>query len=363
MSNCLNDARLQAVAADEGTPLEQEHVRTYEACRARVADARAAVAEFGRMMSSIEPSQALGARTAAAVARAGSRRAGATTLRAAPRTRRAHRAWVFAAAGGVAAAAIIFFVLLPSVDSVTTLSAAEILDRSLQTLTPQGTELLEYDLSLKLPGESRLGDGTFRIEQVIDHDGGRWRFARFAADGTMLNGISEDPTAGIRAVMVRVDGRTYRFRFDVAAGQPVPVGAMQRRSADAMIRLVQASAHRAEAAPLTKTPDEKRFVIEFDGPRLTNVPAMGDLTRARLVIEAADSHIVEAALAGVSLGEAVALDCRLIRREVRPTSQVPPADFERPRDDPAAIELHGRGTAHPPDDRLVMLLREIAQRR
>jgi hypothetical protein len=48
---------------------------------------------------------------------------------------------------------------------------------------------------------------------------------------------------------------------------------------------------------------------------------------------------------------------------VRPSSQVAPSEFELPRDDPAAIELQGEGTAHPPRDLLVVLLREVAQRR
>jgi hypothetical protein len=357
MSNCLNDARVQAVADGEGTPIEQDHVRSCEACRERVDAARSGVDDFGRMMSAVRVPDSLGPRVTAAL------RGGATTLRPTSRGRwgpalaGSPPVWVFA--GGVVAAAILVFVLLPSVDSVTTLNAAEILDRSLRTLSPQGTELLEYELRIEAPSSVAVESGTYRIEQVIDHDAGRWRLSRFTPDGTLLNGIREDPAAAVRESVVRVDGREYRFRFTINPDQQVRLWQLQRRYAEAMIRLVQASA--GQAVTVLDDGGRQRYLVELAEARGGGAP--WDLTRARVVVDGVDFHIVEFSAAGAIMGESIAVDFRLRKRDVRPSSQVAPSEFELPRDDPAAIELQGEGTAHPPRDLLAVLLREVAQRR
>lgn len=374
MSSCLNDARLQAVADGEGTPIEQDHVQSCEACRERVDAARSGVDDFGRMMSAVRVPDSLGPRVTAAL------RGGATTLRPTSpgrwgpasafagasanrhslwrrRSAGSPPAWVFACS--VVAAAILVFVLLPSVDSVTTLNAAEILDRSLRTLSPQGTELLEYELSIDAPSSVAVESGAYRIEQVIDHDGGRWRLSRFTPDGTLLNGIREDPSAAVRESVVRLDGREYRFRFTINPDQQVRLWQLQRRYAEAMIRLVQASA--GQAVTVLDDGARRRYLVELAETRGGVAP--WDLTRARVVVDGVDFHIVEFSLTGAVLGETIAVDFRLRRRDVRPTSQVAPSEFELPRDDPGAIELQGEGTAHPPRDLLAVLLREVAQRR
>lgn len=53
--------------------------------------------------------------------------------------------------------------------------------------------------------------------------------------------MSEDPAAGIREIVIRHEGITFRMRFAVDDAQRVPLWSLQRRFAEAMIRLGQAS--------------------------------------------------------------------------------------------------------------------------
>ena len=86
-------------------------------------------------------------------------RAGATTLRDLPVPSWGARLWL--TAGVVAAAAMAVVFLLPPLDAPRTLSAAQILDRSLQTMSPaSGTELREFDLELRLPRIAAKHAGT-----------------------------------------------------------------------------------------------------------------------------------------------------------------------------------------------------------
>ncbi len=352
--SCLNDARLQAAAEGEATPAERDHLRACGACSARLADAHAAVAEFAHQMSELAVPPMLGARVAAAVGRASADRRGATTLRdsgrAVPR-----RTWLFAGAALAATIVAIVFVLLPSVDPRTTLSAAEILDRSLQTLTRQGVESLEYELSIVAPSALPDETGTYRIEQLIDHDSGRWRFARYAPDGTVLNGISENPATGIREALMRVDGRTVRFHFTIPPDQRVRLWDLQRRYAESLIRLMQASA--GQVVTEQGTGDQKQYVVELPATPEVATSAIFDLNHARMVVDGTDFHVVEFSAAGAAMGEPLSIGYRLIQRVVA-ASGVQASEFDLPRD-PNAIELSGEGTSHVPSDVFMLLLRSL----
>lgn len=358
MTNCLNDARLQAVADGEGTTSENEHVRSCDACGARVADTRAALRDFGRGLSELAVPERLRSRVLAATNPASTLRSGATTLRAAPSVR-PRPAWVLA--GGAVAAGVIglLFVVLPSVDSGTRLNAAEILGRSLQTLEGQGIERLEYELSLDIPGVS-IERGTYRIEQLIDHGTGRWRFARFSPDGTLLNGVTENPATGIREALIALDGRAFRFRFVVPPGEQVQLWTLQRRYAESMIRLVQASA--SQVVTQQDDGDLERYVVQLPAPAASlpeSTSALFDLVRARVVVDAADFHIVEFSAGGTLMGEPLSIGYRLLERVV--AKDASGLDFELPRDDREVIELQSEGTRHVPGDILTLLLHEVVR--
>jgi len=359
MSSCLNDARVQAVADGEGTAREIEHVRTCESCNAQVEKASDAMRDFGRMMAAVSVPTTVRSRVAVAAGREKTERGGATTLRGV-RPFRPRPAWVFA--GGAVAAIVValLFVVLPSVDPGTRLNAAEILDRSLQTLAVRGTERLEYELSLQAPSAITVESGTYRIEQVIDHESGRWRFARFSNDGTLLNGIREEPATGLRELVIRHDGRVFRFRFAVAADERVPLWDVQRRYAEAMIRLVQASAGQVVSEEVVG--NWKRYVVELGETQAATASPLFDLAHARVVVDASDFHIVEFSARGALMGEEISIGYRLIQRSVS-ASPPPASDFELPGHDQNGIELQADGTRHAPFDLLSLLLREVARSR
>lgn len=361
MSNCLNDERLQAVADGEGTEREIEHVRTCTGCGVRAANARDAIADFGHLMSELSVPPTLGSRVERAVAYAdrGSERRGATTMRAVSRTLQVRPAWVFAG-GAVAAVIALLFVVFPSVDSGTRLNAAEILNRSLQTLEGHGVERLEYELSIEAPGTVSIESGSYRIEQLIDHESGRWRLARFAADGTLLSGIREDPSAGVREALVRLDGRSYRFRFNVGANERVPLWDIQRRYAESMIRLVQASA--GQVVTEETIGDVKRYIVQLSHGPVGGSASLFDLSQARVVVDGSDFHVVEFSASGAAMGNPISVGYRLLERVVA-ASPASASEFELPRDDSAAIELEGEGTRHIPVDVFRLLLREIGRSR
>jgi hypothetical protein len=358
MSACLDDARIQAVADGEATPIEVAHGEGCVTCRTRVADARAAVHDFAHGMSNVNLPSMLAARVNAAVARPAAERSGATTLLRRPPQR---PAWLFAGGAAAAVAVIaIVFVLLPSVDPETRLSAAEILDRSMQTLTVQGTERLRYELSIEAPAAATAESGTFVIEQLIDHQTGRWRFSRFAPDGTVLNGIAENPSTNTREAIIRFDGRTYHFHFDIADDQRLPLWDLQRRYAETMIRMVQASG--AQVVTTEQGPDGERYVMDLPAADHPPAPAPFDLDLARVVVDSSDFHIIEFSAAGTVMGERVSVGYRLNTRTIL-GGRLPDTEFTFGPPDPESIELRGEGTRELPHDLLSLLLREIARGR
>src|SRR5919109_1997968 len=196
---CLNESSIQAVADGEATATEVEHVQSCEMCRRRVNETRHEMREFAREMSAVS------------TPRLKLRRGGSTTLRPdAVRPRKP--AWIFV---GVASAAVILalFVVFPAIDQRGRLNASEILNRSLATLSGDGVELLKYHLTIDAPRMAPAETGEAVIEQLIDHESGRWRFTRFAADGSLLSGIAEDPAAAAREVFIREGGRSFRLSF------------------------------------------------------------------------------------------------------------------------------------------------------
>ena len=112
------------------------------------------------------------------------------------------RGWLYGV--GVAAATLIAVLFVaPAVRKPdATVSAAEILAKSASQLSATvtgGVELLEYELVLDgVPKEMMPdgADGTYRVQQAIDHNvPGRFRFASFGPDGSMLTSIAQDPQA------------------------------------------------------------------------------------------------------------------------------------------------------------------------
>jgi hypothetical protein len=359
MSKCLSNACIRAVADGEARECDRGHLDECPECRARFDEARRVSEELSAIAANVAVPASLGGRVADALTKSHGR-AGATTLRDAPIPRWTPRLWLTAGVAGVAVLVAIF--VLPQPDAPRALSAAQILDRSLQTWAPStGTELREFDLELRLPRIASVQNGTYRIEQLIDHDTpGRQRLVRYAPDGTLLEAVSEDPSAGRRRAMVRLDGQPFVFRFTIDPSHTLGLQELERHHVEAMIRVLQAA-----AGQTVREIDEaqgKRYVIEL--PTVTSEGASGlwELARAHVVVDGTNFQILELAVGGEYLGESFSVTFHLRRREVQPSALVPPEAFELPSAE-GAIFIDGIGTADLGYDLLSNALRALARSR
>lgn len=359
MSRCLSEARIRAAADGEASGIEREHVEGCAQCRARVTAAGRAFQEFGALASRVEVPGNLvtGIERALASDRP---RAGATTLRDLPTSRWGGRVW--ATAGLAVAAALVIVFLLPPLDAPRTLSAAQILDRSLQSMSPaSGTELREFVLDLQLPRIAAKYAGAYRIEQLVDHDSpGRYRLVRYSPDGAILDAISEEPAAGRRTAVVRVDGQMFAFRFTIGAGDTLGLRDLQRHHVEAMIRLLQAAA--GQTVREVDTARGRRYIVEL--PQVADATASGlwELSRARVVVDAGDFQILELSAAGSYLNEPFSVSFELRQRNLRPSAEVSPEQFQIPLDANALV-IDGPGTEDVGQDVLASALRELVRSR
>jgi hypothetical protein len=356
MSTCLNDAQIRGVADEEATAADRQHAEACGECRARVDAARRAAHELSAMVANLSVPASLN--DAALLRRR--RRAGATTLRE-TRVRPTVRMWL--TAGAVAAAILAVVFALPPLDAPRAISAAEILDRSLQTLNAaSGVELREFDLDVDLPSFAAARSGTYRIEQLVDHDaGGRYRALRYAPDGTLVEGISEDPAAGRRTVLVSVDGQPFAFRLTSTSSRSPSLRDVERHHIRTVIRLLQATA--GNAVRETAQAGTKRYIVELPTvPGEASGSELWELNRARAVIDAHDFQIVELSAAGSYLGDTFSVAFRLRNRRMWSSAEVPANQFELPAV-ANAIAVDGVASEDFGHDLLAAALRELARAR
>jgi hypothetical protein len=351
---CLTDIDVQMVVDGEANGAMTAHAVDCAGCRARVEARRLDMAAIHRTLSagaeSVDP--ALEDRLRRAMAD-GTRARGATTLRGAPQRASSSRRWAWAAAAGVAAMVVIY--VLPKLGAPTTLSASEVLGRSLKTLTgTTGVETLEYEFYV--PTEMK---GPHRIEQLIDHDRpGRFHLANYGPDGTLESAVAQDPAGKRRSHLIRVDGRNYIITLAAGPKARASLPEMGQALVETAITMMQATSD--QNLSVIDTPTGRKYVVEM--PAVTPVAnaAVLDLYRARAVVDGNDFRIEEFEASGALLRQPYSVSFRLIRRSSRPSASVPAEEFAIAAG-PNDVVLTGTEDLDPISDVLTTVIRELAK--
>ena len=354
--HCLNTVEIQMVADREASAEAMAHVETCDRCRPLVDERR-------REMSALTDAVAAGpgmtphveARLRREIATGESAR-GATTLREMPGSGW-RRAGLLSIVATAAVVAVVVFVVLPRLGAPTTLSAAQVLGRSLQTLSnTTGVEKLEYNLFIA--GEM---PAPHRIEYLIDHDQpGRYRFSNYGPTGALESSLGQDPSSGRRFEQFRLDDRNYIL--DLSSTEPMRVSLPQviQTLIETSITMMQAASD--QNLTVLDTPTGRQFVIEQ--PRITpkSGAAIFELDHARAVIDERDFWIREFAASGAFLNQPYSVSFTLIRRTVRRASEVSPAEFAI-EPGPDDVVLTGESSGDPVSDALTTILREVGRLR
>jgi hypothetical protein len=350
MMNCLSDAELQAVVDNEADAASRAHAADCPRCGARAEARRRQMAALAALADDRLP-PGFEARLRDAIAAGGPAR-GSTALRpSAPRGSRRAIRWASALAAA-AVVGLIVFAGLPHVGAPSSLSASEILGRSLQTLTGvRGVERLEYELVFT--GSS----GPHRIEQLLDHDHpNRYRIAEFGPDGVMQSALSEDSLAGRRSHLVRVDGRNYVIELAAAQAPPFSLPQLAQAQVETVIGMMQATSD--QKLTTIDAPGGRQYVIQIPTVTPAGGAGVADLYQARVVIDAADFGIRELEASGTMFKQPYRVSFKLINRALLQTA--PGSAFAIPVG-AGDVVLEGEGTGDPIADVLGTVLRELGR--
>jgi hypothetical protein len=360
--NCLTDLQIQAVVDREGAPEAIAHVESCARCQARVQERARLMASVGQAINlplAIPPD--LSRRVERALAE--SPVSGATRLRhdRAPAASWRRIAW---SAGGVVAATVIGVLFVaPMVKGPSTVSAAEVLARSVSRLSQpvtSGVEFLEYELTLDgVPREMMPdhADGVYQVKQVIDHDTpGRYMVATYGPNGSLLSSVEQDPRTRRRIVTVLLGEQPFRFEFTVPDDVALSLPEMERLHMQASIAMMQASGN--QLLQVVETPAGRHYRIEVPQVVSETPSSVWDLAEAQVVVDAGDYHVIEFAVKGTFLKQPYSVSYRLKTHAV--DASVQPDAFVTPFD-PKAIAIQGDGSAIPARDVTVAALLEVAR--
>jgi hypothetical protein len=361
---CLNDVEIQAVVDHEATEDVQQHVAACARCGDRVRDREKRMAAVGAAINiPIDVPAGVARRVEQALVEGSSQ--GATRLRGDAPQHKPWRRTAWSAAVVVAATLITIVFVAPMFKGESTVTAAEILSRSVDRLSQTattGVESLEYELTVDgmtreiMPDQP---DGVYRVRQVIDHDmTGRYLLATYGPDGQLLSSVAQDPASHQRVMAVQLEGQWYRFELTVPENVTLSPPEIERLHMQASVAMMQASGN--QQLQVIESGSGRQYRIQV--PRLSaqTSNAVWDLEDARVVIDATDYHIVEFAVKGTFLKQPYSVSYKLIRRAVMTQAEVPAGTFEVPRDS-GAITIRGEGSAILARDALVGALRELAR--
>jgi hypothetical protein len=352
--SCLTDGDVQAVVDGEAGEAVRAHLAGCERCRSRVEERRRLMADVA---SCVEAEGAMPAgfefRLREAIA-ANRPVRGATVLRGSAGGPPWKRAGVLSALATAAGVVFVVAVLLPRMGAPTSLSAAEVLGRSLQTLTSAtGVERVEYELALS-------GAPARRIVHLIDHQTpSRYRLASYASDGTLHLAIAQDPSTGVRSHLFRVEGRNYIV--NVGALQPLAsLPQMAQAQLEAVIGMMQATSD--PTLTVVEDADGRKYVVELPSVVPKGSAAVLDLYSARAVIDGQDFRVREFKASGAILKQPYDVTFRLISQEQVAPEKLDAGTFAI-QPGPDDVVLDGDVTDAPFTDVLDVVFKEVGRLR
>jgi hypothetical protein len=350
---CLTDVEVQAVVDDEASEACLAHAAACDQCRARVDERRSQMETLASLMDADGmPSSMLEARLREAVS-AGRDVRGSTVLRA-KGPMRWRLGWVSALAVP-AVVAIVVYGLLPRLGAPTTLSASEILSRSLQTISNgRGVEMLEYEVVM---------DGMTApvvIRQVIDRDNpNRYKVASYNPDGTIATAISQDPITQRRSQLFHVDGTNYIVRIGAFHRPVLSLPQMAQALVETSIGIMQAKSD--QQLTVEDGPGGRRYVVEIPPVTPANPTTTLDIFGARAVISGSDFRIQEFEATGTMLRQPFSVSVKLRTHQILgPAATNPSFDIEA---GPADVVLEGEAADDPITELMTTVLRELGQAR
>jgi hypothetical protein len=365
--SCLTDIQIQAVVDGEASEANVAHAASCRRCADKVDARRRDMADVMSLLSA-DAGGAEGAEDVERMARMkraiteGGAVRGSTALRDQP-SRTTPMLWkrpvwtsALAAAAGIA---LVVYFVLPKLGSPTTLSAHEVLGRSLKTMsTNAGVEMLHYEFFAA--GEM---PGPHRIEQLIDHDRpGRYRFSNYGPDGALESAIGQDSGGTNRFHLIRVDGRNYIIKLGPPSAKDrhgnLSLPEMGQALIETTITMMQAT--KDQNLTTIDGPEGPQYVVEIPPVTPQSGAAMFDLHHARAVIDSRDFRILEYSASGSLLKQPFSVSFRLINRSVRPSSAVSPEEFTI-TPGPGDVVLTGASASDPVTDMLKTVLRELGR--
>lgn len=356
---CLTDAELQAVVDDEATGTSLAHAAGCESCGRRLDVRRQQMAQLAALVAAAgDASPALEARVRHAVTSAPPVR-GATALRSSPvRSRRPLWASALATA---AAIAFVVFAVLPKLGAPTSLSASQIIGRSLERMAGgQGVEILEYELVLTSTFQHNgLSEGPFRIYQAFDRGNpGRYKFEQYDPDGVLQTASSQDPARRRRSELIRVDDRNYIVNVTSLQDPLLSIPDLVQAQAESVLKMMQITSD--EHLTVVEGPEGRQYVIEMPPmPPVTGAVPL-ELQGARVVIDGGDFRVREFAASGVLLKQPFDISFTLIQQVKAAT--LAPMDWEIAVG-PDDIVIEGDASGHPLGDVMNIVLRELGKTR
>ena len=214
--------------------------------------------------------------------------------------------WVSALATAAVIALLVYGVL-PRLGAPTTLSASEILSRSLQTMSSgQGVEMLEYEVAM-----DGMTSGPVVIRQVIDRDNPqRYKVASYGPDGVIMTALSQDPLAQRRSQLFHVDGTNYIVRVGAIHTPVLSLPQMAQALVETTIGIMQAKSD--QQLTVEDGPNGQRYIIEIPPVTPANAAVTTlDIFGAHAVISGGDFRIQEFEATGTLLRQpfSVSVDC------------------------------------------------------